>query len=60
MLMWGTRWVIDWDFVGCSSRGETAISGAGSEDALEPGENSFSQVEYWIFLLMGVAMLWAW
>jgi hypothetical protein len=31
-----------------------------SEEAFEPTENPFSQVEYWIFLLLGVAMLWAW
>jgi hypothetical protein len=32
----------------------------GAEDAWEFKENPFSQVEYWIFLLMGIAMLWAW
>ncbi len=41
-------------------RDGTAISGNGSEEVLELEENSFSQLEYWIFLLMGVAMLWAW
>jgi hypothetical protein len=41
-------------------RDGTAISGDGAEDASEPDENPFLQVEYWTFLLMGVAMLWAW
>ncbi len=39
---------------------DAAISEDGAEDASEPRENPFSQVEYWIFLLMGIAMLWAW
>ncbi|ERF71899.1 hypothetical protein EPUS_01814 [Endocarpon pusillum Z07020] len=41
-------------------RDGTAISEDGAADASEPEENPFSQVEYWTFLLMGVAMLWAW
>ena len=32
----------------------------GAEDVFESSETPFSQVEYWIFLLMGIAMLWAW
>jgi hypothetical protein len=32
----------------------------GVEDAFDSEEKAFSQLEYWIFLLMGVAMLWAW
>ena len=34
----------------------------GSEDGAEGGavEQSFSRVEYTIFLLLGIAMLWAW
>jgi hypothetical protein len=41
-------------------RDEVATSEDGAEDVLESKENPFSQVEYWIFLLMGIAMLWAW
>lgn len=33
---------------------------AEAEDAFESREKPFSQLEYWIFLLMGIAMLWAW
>jgi hypothetical protein len=32
----------------------------GVEDTFEPEEKPFSQLDYWIFLLMGIAMLWAW
>jgi len=32
----------------------------GIEDAFESEEKPFSQLDYWIFLLMGIAMLWSW
>ncbi len=32
----------------------------GSEEDLAPDEKTFSWVEYGIFMLLGVAMLWAW
>ena len=41
-------------------RDDADISEDGVGDAFEPSENPFSQIEYWIFLLMGIAMLWAW
>jgi hypothetical protein len=41
-------------------RDEAATPEDGAEDVLESRKNPFSQVEYWIFLLMGIAMLWAW
>ena len=33
---------------------------ASSEDALEEEGNTFSWVEYFVFLILGAAMLWAW
>jgi hypothetical protein len=41
-------------------RDDAAVSEDGSEDDFESREKPFSHIEYWIFLLMGVAMLWAW
>ena len=32
----------------------------GSEPGHQRRDTPFSMVEYWIFLLLGVAMLWAW
>lgn len=41
-------------------RDDPASSEDGAEDAFKFREKPFSKVEYWIFLLMGIAMLWAW
>ena len=39
---------------------EDAVSNDGSDADLEIEEYPFAWVEYSIFLLLGVAMLWAW
>ena len=42
-------------------RDEAPVSEDGcDDDDFDSQEKVFSHVEYWIFLLMGVAMLWAW
>lgn len=42
-------------------RDDAERSEDGAEDGVESGEAPpLSHIEYWIFLLMGIAMLWAW
>lgn len=41
---------------------DSSSEAANGEDAYvpDPGSNPFSWVEYCIFFVMGIAMLWAW
>ena len=42
------------------ARDEDTESYNGSDEGYTPDEKNFSWIEYSIFMLLGVAMLWAW
>ena len=46
--------------VNAEAQDEDTESYNGSDEAFVPEEESFSWIEYSIFMLLGVAMLWAW
>ena len=46
--------------INTEAQDDESESYGGSDESLAPEETAFSWIEYSIFTLLGVAMLWAW
>jgi equilibrative nucleoside transporter 1/2/3 len=46
--------------INTEAQDDDSESYVGSNESLPPEENTFSWIEYTIFTLLGIAMLWAW